>query len=213
MDARRDVLPGLESGPPAYFRDWDTDQCRRYHVVNNSILADMLRQGPASLVALTDEDFTLEVRFGDDILFLGYDLATADGEPVQPETTLVVHPNETLHLTLYWRCLRPLDRDLYVFNHLVPMSGAAEMHGQEDGIPGHGWAPTSSWQAGEVIVDHWAVPVWPDAPASEDTLHVGIYDLASGARLPIWGPGDAPWGDHLQLGRILIPSSAPPAGP
>ncbi|MBU1877803.1 MAG: hypothetical protein KJ734_02520, partial [Chloroflexi bacterium] len=264
VDARRDVLPGLESGPPAYFRDWATDQCRRFHVVNNDILADMLQQGTASLVALTDEDFTrvgegrdqilealrvsyypirsldrygqfystlylylprgqttlatgptvpLEVRFGDDILFLGYDLATTDGDPVQPETALTVHPNETLHLTLYWRCLRPLDQDLYVFNHLVPMTGAAEMHGQEDGIPGHGWVPTSSWQAGEVIVDHWAVPVWPDAPAGEDTLHVGLYDLGSGARLPIFGPGDAPWGDHLQLGRILITSSTPPVGP
>jgi len=255
VDAGRDVLPGLESGPPAYFRYGATDWCQRFHVVNNDILVDMLRDRQAGLVALTDEDFTrvgegrdqilealraghypirdfgrhgqfystlhlyvprgqtepvggpfvpLEVRLGDRIGFLGYDLSTEDGAPVPPDVPLVVHPNDTLHLTLYWRCLQPIDQDLYVFNHLVPADGRAEIHGQEDGAPGHGWVPTSGWAVGEVIVDHWAIPVWPDAPAGEDTLAVGVYDLGTGARLPIFGPHDTPWGDHLLLGRIHI---------
>ena len=255
VDAQRDVLPGLEAGPPSYFRYWDTARCRQLHVVNNDILIEFLNDRSAGLVALTDEDFTrvgegrdqilealragyvpirdfdrygqayntlylytprgqtepvggpsvpLEVRLGDDIAFLGYDLATETGSPVPPDVPLVVHPGDTLHLTLYWRCLRPIDKDLYVFNHLTPADGRAEMHGQEDGTPGHGWAPTSSWQVGEVIVDHWAVPVWPDAPAGEDTLAVGFYDLETGVRRPIFGPDDAPWGDHLLLGKIHI---------
>ncbi len=255
MDARRDVLPGLESGPPSYFRYGETAWCRRFRVVNNDILVGMLHSRSASLVALTDEDFTrvgegrdqilealrasyypirefdrygqayatlhlyvsrgqmepvggpfvpLEVRLGDRIAFLGYDLAAETGSPVPPDTPLVVRPGDTLHLTLYWRCLRPIGQDLSVFNHLIAADGQPGMHGQEDGTPGHGWAPTSSWAVGEVIVDHWAISVWPDAPAGEDTLAVGLYDPGTGARLPVFGPGDVPWGDHLLLGRIRV---------
>jgi hypothetical protein len=146
----------------------------------------------------------LEVLLGDQIAFLGYDLAAETGSPVPTDMPLVVHPNDTLHLTLYWQCLKPIDKDLSVFNHLIPADGQAGLHGQEDGTPGHGWAPTSSWTVGEVIMDHWAIPVWPDAPAGEDTLAVGFYDPETGVRLPIFGPNNTPWGDRLLLGKIHI---------
>jgi len=255
VDARRDVLPGLESGPPAYFRYGETAWCQRFRVVNKEILVEMLHHQQAGLVALTDEDFMrvgegrdqilealrasyypirefdrygqahgtlylyvprgqmepvggpfvpLGARLGDQVAFLGYDLATETGSPVLPDTPLVVRPGDKLHLTLYWRCLQPISQELHVFNHLIAADGRPGIHGQEDGTPGRGWVPTSSWAMGQVIVDHWVIPVWLDAPAGEDTLAVGLYDPATGVRLPVWGPGDTPWGDHLLLGRIRI---------
>jgi hypothetical protein len=86
-------------------------------------------------------------------------------------------------LTLYWQADGPTDLDYTVFVHLVGPDG--QSHGQVDRFPAAGTAPTTSWADGQVVVDEMALPVAADIPAGLYHVAVGMYDAASGGRLPI----------------------------
>ncbi len=120
-------------------------------------------------------------RLGDAADLLGYALAT-DGKKV--------------NLTLYSRAIAGQDIDYTVFAHLVDASGKG--YGQSDGQPEHGVSPASTWDPGQIIVDERSITLPPDAP-SELWLQVGMYDLASGARLPVTVDGQRVEGDYVQL--------------
>nr|HID13192.1 hypothetical protein [Anaerolineae bacterium] len=120
----------------------------------------------------------LDVVLGDDVRLLGYDLATelppASGGPGG------VEPGGAVKLTLYWQALRRIDRMYAVFNHLI---GPDEtLVGQIDSWPQGGAYPTLYWLPGEVVEDHYTIPVSSDAPPGEYALRVGMYDAANGER-------------------------------
>jgi hypothetical protein len=118
----------------------------------------------------------VEARLGETIRLRGYRLG---GMP---------QPGGTLALTLYWEALAPPDGDYTVFAHLV---GAADtILGQKDRPPQDGAAPTSTWVWGQVLADHYQIPVHPDAPLGPAWLMVGMYDPLSGERLPVTGLAD-----------------------
>jgi hypothetical protein len=71
-----------------------------------------------------------------------------------------------------------------------------------DHPPKNGAAPTSTWQTGELLVDPYAIPIRPDAPAGPARLMVGMYDPATGDRLPATGPADE--FDRIYLTEIEI---------
>ncbi len=116
-------------------------------------------------------------------------------DTVDPSVDTVVHlcgfdldhtqatPGDTLHLTLYWQAEGPTYLDYTVFVHLVGPDGRP--HGQVDRFPAGGDAPTTSWAPGQVIVDEIVLPVAADAPAGAYHIAVGMYDAASGGRLPL----------------------------
>jgi hypothetical protein len=118
-------------------------------------------------------------------------------------------PGETLPLTLYWQAEGPTDVDYTVFVHLVGPDD--QIHGQVDYLPAGGAAPTRSWAPGQVIVDEIALPVADTAPAGRYRIRVGMYDAASGGRLPIRDASGATLPDEqLPLPvRIEIPGEAP----
>jgi hypothetical protein len=102
-----------------------------------------------------------------------------------------------LPITLYWRSTAPLPTDYTVFIHLRAPDGF--IRGQTDGPPVNGHYPTTAWQAGEVIQD---VHPWPDVdPAQIDHLAIGLYNLATGERLPAFGPN----GQRLAEDALIIP--------
>jgi hypothetical protein len=114
----------------------------------------------------------LDLTLGDAVHLRGFDLNQTKAAP-----------GDTLPLTLYWEADGPTDLDYTVFVHLLGPDGL--VHGQVDAFPGGGAAPTSSWAAGQVIVDETALPVAEDAPAGIYHVAVGMYDATSGGRLPI----------------------------
>lgn len=69
---------------------------------------------------------------------------------------------------------------------------------QSDSEPVSGTRPTSSWNAGDVIVDHYALSLPPDLPPGAYTLNIGVYDWRTAERLPV------DESDHLQLGTIQV---------
>jgi len=114
----------------------------------------------------------LDLTLGDVVHLRGFDLDRTQATP-----------GDTLALTLYWQADGPTDLDYTVFVHLVGPDGRP--HGQVDRQPAGGAAPTTSWAPGQVIVDEIALPVAADAPAGTYHIAVGMYDAASGARLPV----------------------------
>lgn len=125
--------------------------------------------------------------FNDQVELLGYDLS--------PST---VRPGETLDLTLHWRALAEPQQSYKVFVHLLDPAGTRRA--QADGVPVNWTLPTTCWVTGEVIADHYALPLPPDAPAGDYVLAVGFYHETTGERL------SAGKDDHVQLGVVISPS-------
>lgn len=71
-----------------------------------------------------------------------------------------------------------------------------------DSQPLEGDYPTSFWDIGEVIEDEHILTVNEDAPSGLCRLEVGMYELATGQRLPVL---DEP--RKVKVIRILLPLS------
>jgi hypothetical protein len=142
-------------------------------------------------------------------------LGTIFGDPDQPEQSVTeangwirlngygltteATPGGAILLALRWQSLRLVEKDYHVFVHLLDARG--EKIAQRDGQPVQWLRPTSSWQAGEEIIDHYGLLLPDDISTGEYTIAVGLYDPVSGQRLPISaGPGDF----AIELGPILI---------
>jgi hypothetical protein len=128
----------------------------------------------------------VDAGFGGVIRLLGYDLDPAGAAPGQ-----------TFRLTLYWESLAAAPQDYTVFTHLLDAQG--RIVGQQDRQPLGGERPTTSWLPGEFLTDVYELSVPPDAPSGTYTIEVGLYDAASGQRLPALGPAGQPLGDHAVL--------------
>ena len=141
----------------------------------------------------------LEVNLEDKVRLLGYDLAKGPRERAKPgEGKIEVKPGDSLHLTLYWQALAPMEVSYTVFTHLL--DGNNVIWGQHDSVPGGGSLPTTGWVVDQIIEDQYLITVQPNAPAGEFTIEVGMYDAATGQRL------EALSTDGEGLGnRVLLP--------
>jgi hypothetical protein len=133
----------------------------------------------------------LAVRFGEGVALIGYDL--------QEETAKA---GDTLHVTLYWKALVPMDRSYTVFVHLLDPAGAIQ--GQQDRLPGgDGRAappvPTTGWVPGEYLSDRYEVTLGPNALPGSYLFEVGLYDAGSGERLPAFDALNRLPGDRVLL--------------
>ncbi len=130
----------------------------------------------------------LDAQFGPAIALKGYTL-----EPP-------AKAGDELRLTLYWQAAERVTGQYKVFIHVV--DGSGRMVAQQDSLPASGAAPTQSWLAGEVIADEHAF-VLPESGLVR--VLAGLYDPASGQRLPIQAQGERPVeSDALQLGELDI---------
>ncbi len=129
------------------------------------------------------------VSFGPYYDLLGYDVSASE-----------LRPGESVRVTLYWAYKEPSPVDYKVFVHLL--DGSSQVQGQHDVVPAGGGAQTSGWVQGDVLVDHFDVPL--EATAGKGTLRieVGFYDLLTGRRLPLLRDGQ-PTGED----RLLLPAT------
>ena len=128
---------------------------------------------PAGATATVTPQRPLTSTLADAVALIGYDV-----DPVR---------DGRLAVTVYWRCLRPMNQDYTGFVHLVGTTGLAA---QDDMQPGRGSYPTSHWQAGETVIDHFSLDVSRVA-AGDYELRAGMYLLATGQRLPALDAGGA----------------------
>lgn len=136
-----------------------------------------VERGAPAAQAKVEPRFATPAVFGDSIALVGYDI----DKPVAAA-------GESLGVTLYWKALKGDLPDLTVFTHLIHDGEPTVLYGQRDSQPVYGAYPTTAWQAGEVIKDHYEIAIDPNAPAGEYHVAVGLYDRASGQRLDLQTP-------------------------
>jgi hypothetical protein len=111
-------------------------------------------------------------QLGDSILLTGYDLAAVN-----------LKPGDVFDLTLHWTAQAPLERSYTVFTQLLGRNG--QLYGQMDHPPlDHLW-PTTRWQPGDQVADHYKIPIDPRAPFGKYQVLVGMYDSQTGQRQPV----------------------------
>lgn len=110
-----------------------------------------------------------------------------------------VRSGEEILLVLRWVSLHHVEANYQVFVHLLDADD--QKLAQRDGQPVQWLRPTSSWQPGEEISDHYGILLPQDIPPGSYTIAVGLYDPVTGQRLPVSaGPGDF----AMSLGPVTV---------
>ena len=117
-------------------------------------------------------------------------------------TEASVQAGQTLPITLTWAGRAVLQTDYTIFVHLAPALDAPPV-AQEDAQPCDNSYPTTWWSPGEIIQENRIIAVPPDTPPGQYILTTGIYDLATGRRLPVRSRDPSP-GDRFVLGAVMV---------
>jgi hypothetical protein len=133
----------------------------------------------------------VDATLGGEIALAGYEL---DSD--------VIEPDQILRLTLLWRAVAPATEDYVAFVHLL--DGEGRLVAQHDGQPVGGFAPTTSWQVGETVVDNHGLLITSGTPQGEYQLVAGMYVPATGDRLRVLGQGSVTEQDSVFLGMLRI---------
>ncbi|MFQ5594064.1 MAG: hypothetical protein ACE5HA_07935, partial [Anaerolineae bacterium] len=151
-------------------------------------------------------DHVMSSRIGDNAQFLGYRLRDAEGKPIK-----VLEPGQTIYLDLFWRTATPIDRRLTVFAHLLgtaynPATNGPVWAGHDSELL-MGAVPTTQWPTDTVIVDRHPLTLDAGAPAGEYQIEIGLYDTATGERLPVAGDGSDEEGRRILFGEVFAGES------
>jgi hypothetical protein len=137
-------------------------------------------------------------NFGGHIELLGYDVPSTE-----------IESGQQLPLTLYWRATAPVPHNYQVFVHLT--NPATTLWGQSDKLnPGD--FPSSRWPLDRFVWDDHRLQVLPGTPPGEYRLAVGLYDLNSGRRAPVFDDAGQIVGDSVFLDSVMkvVAPSVPP---
>lgn len=138
----------------------------------------------------------LAANWANEMVLLGYDL------PAGP-----FRPGESVAITVYWRALDEMDLPYTFFVHLLgPFNPTTQgpLWGQHDAQPGDGTYPTHAWDAGEIVMDEYVVPISSDTPPGEYELEVGFYYLPTLERLPVMDENGQPISDRVLLQSVRV---------
>jgi mannosyltransferase len=175
-----------ESDPAGWFERWLAEHAYKADEqwVGNIRLGVYTTQSPQATVPLT-------ATFGNSLTL------ESAGVDFSPRTV-----GEIIPLRLTWRATTPLKQRYKVFVHLGQAD--APPVAQNDNEPMAGFRPTDTWQAGEQVIDQRGVWLKPGMPAGTFGLYVGVYDSATGERLPIQSQSGRVVGDRLWLGDFIV---------
>jgi len=185
---------------------WERPLRQQNFLLQESRLADA-EDHRLALYALANAQLLVETGlgtiFGDPAL-QGTTVSEANGwiRLKSYAVTAATQPGEEILLTLRWQSLRAVRADYHVFVHLLDADN--EKIAQRDGQPVQWLRPTSTWQPGEEIVDHYGLLLPAETAGGDYTIAVGLYEPNSGQRLPISaGPRDF----AIELGPITVKAS------
>jgi 4-amino-4-deoxy-L-arabinose transferase-like glycosyltransferase len=152
-----------------------------------------------TIVGPEDIRCPLQTQMGESILLRGYDADSCFRDYDQPYP---VTAGSTLRIVLYWEALDPVRESYSVFLHLVDSMGC--IWTQRDGPPLGGDFPTEDWMPGDVIVDPYVMTIPSNAPCGLYSLVLGMYDPATGHRLPLVAEDGTHTGDSLTIVDLLV---------
>ena len=113
------------------------------------------------------------------------------------ESPLETSPLAGLKLKLYWQAAEPINLDYTAFVQLLDEQN--RVVSQLDTQPLGGLYPTSRWKPGQVIMGEFPLSLNQRLTAGSYRLVTGMYDLASGVRLPAFDSTGQPWPDNAIL--------------
>jgi 4-amino-4-deoxy-L-arabinose transferase-like glycosyltransferase len=216
--AQRDTYPGLGTYPTRLWRVGDAFADRYVLTLPPTVFTPCTGRFEVGLYDFSSGERLLvtgpdEQPMGDNVRFHQIAVLPREDSPVpnpvdfnfEGQIALVgydldrrtARPGETIHLTLYWRALAEMEEDYTVFTHVLGEED--RLWAQMDSQPQGGAAPTSSWQVGQVIEDHYNLAVKPDTPPDVYDIEVGLYLAATGRRLGVLDEGG-----RLQDNRVLL---------
>ena len=137
----------------------------------------------------------MSANFQDQAELVGYDVSS-----------LIMHPDHKMTLTLYWRAKQKISADYHVFVHVLDPA-TTTIYGQDDSMPAAWTRPTSSWQPDEIIKDEHTFTIRPDAAPGTWQIEVGLYQLDAAnhiTRLRLYTPDGGDANDQVYLSRVLI---------
>jgi mannosyltransferase len=129
-----------------------------------------------------------DIHLGEHITLTGYRLL--------PERTT---PGEVVQIQLRWTTDAPLAARYVAF--VQALDAANHLAGQRDAEPA---TPSTAWTPGQPVLDRHGLLIEPGTPPGEYHIIAGLYDAASGQRLP------APAGDFVELGTLSVERPAVP---
>lgn len=138
---------------------------------------------------------TSDVRFGNSVELVGYDLSSANAQAGQPIT-----------VTLYWRALTPLSVD-YRSLAMVARVGDQGLLAQDDRVH-PGGIPSRTWRTDHYVIDEHTITIPNNAPPMVYQLQVALYDPQTGAHLPVDGLTGSAAGQAI-LQRIHVAGPVP----
>lgn len=98
-------------------------------------------------------------------------LVTVDGRPVAVNQPVAIVPEATIEVTLIWQAPQPIAQDYTVFVHFLAADG--RLVAQHDGVPAAGTRPTTTWPAGDLVLDWHELGV---VGGGNGRVVVGMYD-------------------------------------
>ena len=138
-------------------------------------------QTPAGAAQLAD-------GAGQVVTLAGYNLDNDDG---------------ALVANLYWQTSEPLTAGYKVFIQLHAADNT--IVAQSDAIPATGQRPTPGWLPNEIIIDTHRLTPLIDLPAGSYQLIAGLYNPATGQRLPIVNEAGESVGDAIFITEVNLP--------
>lgn len=151
---------------------------------------------PADARANLQPEYSLDAAWATGITLAGYDLGKE-----------VYQSGDTLSLALFYRARESISKRYTAFVHLLgphnPATGS-DLWAQHDSEPCAGFYPTTSWHAGELLMDRVTLSLPKDAPSGAYSLTTGFYDAWTGERLPVHAKAASTRDDCLALGEISV---------
>ncbi len=145
-------------------------------------------EDPAELVY----DSALDVSVGDFATLIG------------ASTPATAQPGSLAWVRVCWQTTDQAKQDYWLFVHVVGRD--TERLAGIDSVPGRGNYPTSDWQVGTAHCTDWPVEIPGDAPPGQYSVHTGLYERETLARLETtWGDG-TPFEPPV-IGTVIVPAA------
>jgi hypothetical protein len=96
---------------------------------------------------------------------------------------VTIAPGQALNVALTWVSTNAPMQDHRVFVFLADQS--EQVAALRDAVPTMWLRPTGTWQPGELITDHHGLLIPPEGAPGDYWLGVGMYNSATGVRLPV----------------------------
>lgn len=142
---------------------------------------------PPSELAADGPEYSMDLQFGEHITLSRARISSHD-----------ISPGGTLTIVLSWKSDAELKDNYMVFVHVLSEDG--ELRAQHDGPPIYGVRATPTWRVGEIIEDGHVIRFGGDLAPGEYELSVGMYDLKTSQRLPVYDAS----GERLPEDRAVV---------